>query len=66
MLDSHVFQPENVGVRQQLEQLDLSQGGNGELGAGQSDPGMRVTATYAILFVMHDNLLQGDERARLA
>jgi len=44
MLNCHIFQAKDVSMRQELEQFDLSQGGDRE----------------AILLIVHDDLLQGD------
>ena len=45
--DGHLLEGQDVGVRQHLEQLDLAQGGNGK----------------AILFVVYQDLFEGDDGA---
>lgn len=69
VLDGHVLEPQDVLVRQELEKLNLAKGGNGKLVIIVSavlGRGWGGASTYAILFMMHDDFLQGDKGAGLA
>lgn len=76
VLDGHVLEADDILVRQQLEQLDLSQGGDGKLDGDMArladkettmiNPPRPLYETYAVFLVVHDDLLEGHEAARLA
>ncbi|CRK17013.1 hypothetical protein BN1723_011198 [Verticillium longisporum] len=74
MLHCHVFETKDIIVGEQFQELDLSERGNGKLEIVVSLKWSWVVThslarpardelglTYAILFIMHDDLLQRDE-----
>jgi hypothetical protein len=66
VLDSHVFQPNNVLVRQEFEELDFTEGCDGKLRVLAVAVAMSAVPTYAVFFVIDYNLLEGDECVSLS
>ena len=60
MFDSHVGELEDVFVVEELEESNFAKGGDGELQSVRTRLicKVRVDASYAVFFVMHDDLLE--------